>query len=156
MVNGSVNKRHHSEAVKQDALARLALGDSAYAVGKALGIPQTTVQMWRRHNAIATDVLATVSKEEVVTAGQRWAAVQELATGVLAGNLQRYYDDGTKLEPHELKDVAIVAGISADKHQDYTLGRKGMQVNVDARQQSVNVFEAMPREKLLELLSGDD
>lgn len=131
-----MRKHQYPEAVKREALAHIVAGESAYAVAKAMAIPETTVQTWRRELAL---VVAPVSKELVVTAGVRWAAVQEQATTLLTGNLQRYNDRGTDLEPHELKDVAVVAGIASDKFLDHTQGRKGMTINanIDNRTQTV-------------------
>ena len=43
----------------------------------------------------------------------------------------------TYLRPNQLRDLSITVGISRDIHFDYTEGRKGTEVVVDARQQSV-------------------
>lgn len=125
-----MSRRGHPEAVRQEALSRLEMGESAYAIARVMGIPQTTIQMWRKLHRTVSEAVATVSKEDVITAGTRWAAVQELATAVLTGNLKHYEESGLRLEPHELKDVAIVAGISSDKFLDHTQGRKGTTINV--------------------------
>ena len=63
-----------------------------------------------------------------------------LGMAIIRAHLVHYaaeMDEGEYLRPNQLRDLSITIGISRDIHLNYSEGRKGMEIQVDARQPSV-------------------
>ena len=92
----------------------------------ALGIPRTTLIEWRDRSADTVDsktdtpsksIPPSVLAERPHDFAGMWGEVQELAAARMRELIP---------EEKDLRAVAIAAGIAADKHLDYTAGRRGM------------------------------
>jgi transposase-like protein len=126
----------YTEEQRVDALARLEInGGNVLATSREVGISRATLRRWRNEVGaveegvrMATAMVAT----EVVTPAERWLAVANQATDLLSSNLTRYNKLKTLLAPDDLRRVAVVAGIAADKHLDYRDGRASNTTNVQA------------------------
>ena len=126
----------YTEEQRVDALARLEInGGNVLATSREVGISRATLRRWRNEVGaveegvrLATAMVAT----EVVTPAERWLAVANQATDLLSSNLTRYNKLKTLLAPDDLRRVAVVAGIAADKHLDYRDGRASNTTNVQA------------------------
>lgn len=135
------------------ALAALeANGGNVKRTAAAVGIPRSTLQLWRDSAVAAAPELA-LTLAPAATVKTDWADLfgeaAKLGAQLITENLQRYA--GTPLKPSELRDVAVVSGIAVDKHLDYRDGRKSASVTVDAR--SVNLTQ-LTDEQLARLNSG--
>ncbi len=140
---------HYSNQERAQALARLEFNNgNAKRTANELGIPRTTLIDWR-DQAIE---LGAVSEGAVTRHPTDWKALCEEAGTLyldvardsallLQQQLQVYLalPDDEPLKPQGLREVAVVSGIASDKAQDLLLGRKGTEVNVDVRQQSVRL-----------------
>lgn len=120
--------QQYSDQEVRDALAALEMNaGNVLRTAKQLGLPRTTLIEWRDRMSSAVD---TEKPSRVHDFAALWAEVQAAATARMLELLPQTDD---------LRAVATAAGIAADKHLDYAQGRKGTQVNVDARQQSVTL-----------------
>jgi len=131
----------YTEEQRVDALARLEInGGNVLATSREVGISRATLRRWRNEVGaveegvrMATAMVAT----EVVTPAERWLAVESQATELLAENLEKFRGaTGAPMEPSDLRHVAVVAGIAADKQLDHRDGRKGNVTNVVANAQA--------------------
>ena len=108
------------------ALAALDLNaGNVKRTAREIGIPHATLRLWRDTVAAAVpDGVPTVPENRPSVLAQTphdfagmWAEVQELAAARMRELIP---------EEKDLRAVAIAAGIAADKHLDYTAGRRGM------------------------------
>ena len=104
---------------RAEILAELTLrGGNAHATARSLNIPPSSVRSIRDRAGLANPAPKRQDFEAI------WASAETQA-------IQR----GVELLPESgLRDVAYFAGIAADKHLDYSQGRKGMAVTVDQSQ----------------------
>lgn len=138
-------RRSYTPEQIAEALAALELnGGNVKRTAVALGIPRPTLILWRGQANAAAGGVTDTSDTEKKGAAAPWvhdfAALWAEAQEVLIRRVIAVAATGS------LKDVAVAAGIAADKHQDYAQGRKGAatQVNVDASTKTVQiVYEDM-------------
>ena len=118
---------HYTDQQVAEALAALELnGGAIRPTARELGIPPATLVNWRDGVRAAVPVNPNAEKQPHDFA-QVWADTE---TEILA--LLR-----EKAPVASFRDLSIFAGIAADKHLDYSQGRKGSQqtVNIDNRTQ---------------------
>lgn len=119
----------YSDTQVQQALAALECNaGNVKRTALQLGIPRTTLLSWRDGVSRVPDTEKPSVSHDFAA---MWGEVQELATKRMR-----------ELIPGEtdLRAVATAAGIAADKHLDYTLGRKGgSTVNVDNSTKTVTI-----------------
>ena len=117
------NHTRHKEIehLKPDVLEALASGQTMRSVAKQYGIGLSRVNDWWQ--ATKTLLSVTPADEQRLaerweqTLAERWEAVQRRAMARMEETLPKA----------RLRDASVAAGIAADKHQDYTVGRKGTQ-----------------------------
>lgn len=118
-----------------EALALLELNSgNVKRTATELGIPRATLTFWR-DKALAVDPERALSP--VVTEERDFAAVWAEAQGEVLALLRE------KAPTASFRDLSIFAGIAADKHLDYSVGRKGSQVTVDNRTQNVIASDSL-------------
>ncbi len=102
-------------------------GGNITAASKQLDMPRRTLSLWYNQARIATQAeKASHDYASLWAEGQR-AFLSEAVKKAKEGKTQ-------------LRDLVIAAGIAADKHLDYSEGRKGSGVNVNANQ-AIVVFD---------------
>lgn len=102
----------------------IANAGNASLTAQQTGIPRTTLLRWRvMHETADAAVIPRPESTQIDHAGE-WSEIQQLAR-------QRIRELIPATE--DVRALGIVAGIAADKHLDYTQGRRGHTVNVDAR-----------------------
>ena len=143
----------YTDQQRIEVLARLEVnGGNVTRTARECGVPKPTLLSWRDKALAAGSTMHLTATDPVKTDyGEIWGEAAALGGRLIYENFQRYVD--RPLTPSDLKNVAITAGIASDHHLDYTQGRKGTQVNVDARTQTVNV-EGLTTEELRRLASG--
>ena len=94
---------------------------------RELGINPSTLIEWRNLGRAAAGDGNTKINAEI------WESAQQMGAALVRDQLSRALDSDERIPARDLRDYAIAAGISADKHLDYRDGRKGTQINVDAR-----------------------
>lgn len=98
----------YTPAQKAAALAELELRHgNVNGTARALGIPQKTLEHWAKKTQAANLTTKNIDYAEL------WAEKERLA-------LQRL---GELVPTASFRDLAIFAGIAADKHLDHLLGR---------------------------------
>src|SRR3990167_7049136 len=131
-----VMARTYTPEQRVEALAALELNGGALRfTAAAVNVPAPTLLRWRDEAERVPEIAER--KEDPAWAGL-WAATMEAALAELH----------RKMPGMGGKDLAIAAGIAADKHQDYWLGRKGTAINIDARQQTIRLGPDTPDEVL--------
>lgn len=119
--NTSGGRRSYTDSEIAEALAALELnGGNVKRTAVQLGIPRTSLLRWRDEVTTVSDTADTENRSHQF-AGM-WAEVMRLATERLRELIPAETD---------LRAVAVAAGIAADKHLDYTQGRKGAQTTVN-------------------------
>ena len=130
----------YRDELKQQAVARHLAGESQAAIAESIGVPRQTVTSWA---ASADGIRQSLDsgplslKKELA---DQAAGVIHKALHIIDATLEHYIaqiEVGEYPKPSQLRDITVTAGISRDIHLDYTDGRKGMEIQVDARQQSV-------------------
>ena len=121
----------YPEAKIVDALAALELNrGNLDLTARQVGVSRPTLRKWR-DAALAVSADLPLKRTDPDFAS------------ILAGKELKVLDlIGKKAPDATFRDLSIFAGIAADKHLDYRDGRKGTNVNVDARQQNLNVYTA--------------
>lgn len=118
------------------ALAALELnGGNVKATAGQLGMPHATLRLWR-DRALSTNPDRPLSPAVPIVRdfATLWADAQSLAISKALAIAEKL----TEATPENLTALTKLAAVAADKHLDYTHGRKGgTQLNVDARQQNV-------------------
>lgn len=154
-------ERHYTVTQKAEAVARVIAGESMREAAQDLGVPYETLRGWVAKHRSATARLRPAGdasgqasaitqthieglrgqKDATRGAGSNrdgfaamWASTEARAAKLISRQLDDYERDGRELSPRELQHIAIVGGISSDKHLDHRDGRKGATTNVDARQ----------------------
>lgn len=133
--------RTYTDADRVRALGALeANGGNLSRTVRETGVPIGTLSLWRNAALSAgTERSLKPAEREKPEWADLYGRAARLGARIIARNLRRYrYMD---LKPHELRDVAVVAGIAVDKHLDYRDGRKGAQVNVSANAQAGVVIQ---------------
>ena len=125
------------------------------------GIPRPTVILWRNQareagQAVVIPAGPTDWKQIREEAAGAFMRIATKATALLDQELDRYLaGDGEPLKPAGMREIAVIKGIASDKALDFTLGRKGAEVNIDARHQQMTVGPAeLPPERLHALLAA--
>ena len=143
-----MTQRIYSDELHLEAVIRVQAGESQREVSRTLGIPLATVHDWYSEAEAAAGRVHPKDPPAVDHAAL-WASANEIAAKRIISNVAGLPETG--LKPHEIRDIAIVGGISVDKHLDYRDGRKGAQVpNVDARQLHFHVTPEQARALLEE------
>ncbi len=136
---------------KQEILDLLATGESIRAVSVSTGVDRSTLGRWRDSAIAAGDTREGLRASKPLTPAE-WSPiygiVAQRAAEIIHVQLERYED--IDLSPSQLRDVAIVAGIMADKHLDYRDGRKGALISFD-QSQNLNIPEGTSLEQLKQL-----
>jgi hypothetical protein len=126
--------RYTDEQVR-DALVQLELnGGNVKRTAVALGIPRTTLIEWRDGMSATTDTEKKRgdARDYGALRGEvQWTA----ATTALAMVADMPHT------PDGLRALAVLAGIAAGKHLDYTQGRKGSTTNVHVGDTNTLVVE---------------
>ena len=132
--------KQYTAAQRTDALAALELthGSNATRAASALGIPRPTLVRWRKEHEAVSAGRQMVHAEQSVDMldternahAERWAEVQRK----LLARAETLVE-----EAESLRDVMVDAGIAADKQMDYSQGRKGATLHVDARSQHLHL-----------------
>lgn len=123
-----------------NALAQHELnGGNVQYTASQLQIPRKTLAFWVKKAGVATLAVKTYDYAEL------WAAKERKA-------LERL---GELIPNASFRDLSIFAGIAADKHLDYSEGRKGATVNIDNRSVHIDTTEALQalRAAKMELLN---
>lgn len=122
----------YTDEQRTEALIRLELNaGNLKRTAREIGVPPPTLRMWRDGMlAAGTTMHLSPAAPEKTDFAALWAKVQVVATTRLLELLPR---------ADTIRDVATAGGIAADKHLDYTQGRKGSQVTVDARSQHLTI-----------------
>ena len=137
---------HYTEEQRAAALAQLELnGGNAYRTSRQLGIPRPTLQLWyRQREAIAAG--REIALQELKDAGMLeqspGMSSQKELFAERGGRVQQVLLDQLEkraIKPQKLRDLAVAAGIAADKQMDYSLGRRGADVHVGIDQRSVTL-----------------
>ena len=132
--------RSYSDELKQKAVARHLAGESQAAIAESIGVPRQTITSWAGSaDGIRQSLDAAPLSLKRELADQA-AEVIRKALHIIDATLEHYIaqmEAGEYPKPSQLRDITVTAGISRDIHLDYTDGRKGAEVVVDARQQSV-------------------
>lgn len=144
--------RQYTDQERIDALARLELNAGRLKPTAAeLGIPHATLRLWRDQMfAENPGTVATLSPPvpEIVDFAGRWAEVMQAAQKRLLELIP---------QSESVREVAIAAGIAADKHLDYRDGRKGAAVSViNDNRRTVNNLNVITDEKLDRVLAAVD
>ena len=122
----------YPEAFRLECVARLiANGGRIRETAAELGIPSSTLLNWRdeadQGSRADLSVRDKMHAERYLQASLRGA---ELMIDELEAALDK---ERGSIPARDLRDYAIVAGIASDKALDFRDGRKGTQINVDAR-----------------------
>ena len=135
------------------ALAALEMNEGNVArTAREVGIPRPTIASWRDTAIEAGQALPmpadgktdwTAVREE---AGQLCAANALTAAQIVRDNLAKLKD--TDLKVGDLQRVAIIGGIQTDKAYDLLVGRRGGDINVDARSVHYPALEALTSDEL--------
>lgn len=121
----------YPEAKIVDALAALELNrGNLDLTARQVGVSRPTLRKWR-DAALAVSADLPLKRTDPDFASI-WAGKELKVLDLI----------GKKAPDATFRDLSIFAGIAADKHLDYRDGRKGTNVNVDARQQNLNVYTA--------------
>ena len=127
------------------ALGQLALnGGAVRRTARQVGIPEATIRLWR-DEANASGAMLPSSHPN---APADWSEVTRLMKETITEGVAILRG---KLPTMGGRDVAIAIGILSDKTLDFTVGRKGMELNVDARSQSLTVPPGTTLEDLVSL-----
>ena len=136
-----MGKTMHDPAIRTEAVARYRAGETQQAIANDLGVAVSSVSSWNTHQAVGVGATMAAAPAERKTELARQAGdIVGLGMAIIRAHLLHYaaqMDEGKYLRPNQLRDLSITVGISRDIHFDYTEGRKGTEVVVDARQQSV-------------------
>ena len=118
------------------------------------GIPRQTITLWRdtaieQGQALPMPADRKTDWREVrEEAGLIFLDVAREASDVVIANLRRYKAEDRVLKPHELREVATVLGINADKSFNFLIGPKGVALNIDARSVHLPALEALSTDEL--------
>ena len=99
------------------------------------------MQLWRKQAVEAGRTIPVGIAERTdwnqirEQAGHKFFYLAEEMVDILRGNLEQYRN--RPLKPGDFQHLSISTGIATDKAIDLLVGRKGMEVTVDNRQQSV-------------------
>jgi transposase-like protein len=137
------------------ALAALEMNEGNVAkTAREVTVPHATITMWR-DRAIEQGQTLPLSadrktdwREVREEAGLIFLAVAREASDVVIANLRRYKAEDRVLKPHELREVATVLGINADKSFNFLIGPKGIEFNIDARSVHLPALEALSSDEL--------
>ena len=152
----------YTDTDKAQALAKLEMnGGNVKKTARELGMPHSTLILWRRHAVEAGDV----SVEAVTLQPTNWTAVREkagnlylnnarLAAGIVRDNLEQL--KGQELSLGDTQRVAVIQGISADKAYDLLFGRRGGEFNVAIDNRRQNVLANIPSAALEALIAQAD
>lgn len=123
-MNTSPHKRTYTAEQRAAALAEVTLqGGNLRKAAAITGIPRATISWWARAAEQAGTPLPPGPCERVDFA-QLWHDTQVAALAKLGELLDQAATP---------KEAAYIAGLAADKFLDFTQGRRGHQINVDAR-----------------------
>lgn len=143
----------HPAATRQEALARVAAGESARSIGQALGIADKTVLRWAEQVPEAMSRIVAPIKEKIA----------DDATIAMVRAVTKLDQLVAEAEPFQLRDVAYSAKALSDIALDWRDGRKGGVVlndNRDQRTNTLNVFAEMSldqkRAALARLVGGGE
>ena len=137
----------YTHEIRTEAVARVIAGESLRAVAADMGIERSTLRGWY---ARAQEIGEPLMQERGVDHAAQWGEASSLAAQLIKRQLTRYADDDRDLSPRDLQSVAIVGGISTDKHLDYRDGRTKGGINVDNRQVHLQVSPEQARALLAE------
>ena len=110
--------RTYSDELKQAAVARHLAGESQAAIAESIGVPRQTVTSWAASTDGIRQSLDSAPLSLKKELADQAAGVIHKALHIIDATLEHYI-------------------AHRDIHLDYTDGRKGMEIQVDARQQSV-------------------
>ena len=143
--------RTYTPEFRAQALAQLELNAGALRqTARELDVPAPTLQMWRDSEvgalqpvqAVQPTVRAKTTEptDFVALLGQRFRQALELMA--------------EKLPSMGARDLAVATGILSDKLLDHRDGRKGMELNIDARSQHLALPASLTIEELKALAAG--
>ncbi len=111
-----------------DALAQLELnGGNLKRTAAEVGVAPFTLRGWRDRVLEVTPELPLKTKDRDFA--ELWAAKEEMILEIV----------GQKAHSASFRDLSIFAGIAADKHLDYSQGRKGEKASVELNGATINV-----------------
>ena len=147
MGNMARERTVYTREQKLEAIARVETGESIHKVAAAMDAPYRTVRDWvHRAKTAGADSL----QDYRVDHAELWGGASELAANLIRKQLTKYAEDDRDLSPRDLQSVAIVGGISTDKHLDYRDGRTKGGINVDNRQVHLQVSPEQAKALLAE------
>ena len=146
----------YPDSVRAKTLAALEFnGGNVQKTAREANIPRSTVHFWRDQARAAGQAIPTRVPEQIDwadiknQAGRPFLEMAGELLDIMRSNLEQFRD--TKLKAGDLQHLAIALGITTDKALDILVGRKGMEINVDARQQSVRLSGDELKDALAEL-----
>ena len=132
--------RVYTAEQRAQALAALEMnGGQLRRTAAECGIPVGTLSLWRD------------TRPECSADAERKPDYVDLFDGLLRAAVARSI---AGLPAAPAKDAAVVAGIAADKLLDFRDGRRGTQVNIDARSQHLALPASLTIEELKALAAG--
>ena len=132
-----MNVRTYSDEERASAIALILAGESVAEAARSLDAPYETVRAWWWATPQGALQRTEAPIKQPYDHAALWAESSARAARLIAARLDDYEEQGRELSPRELQHLAIVGGISTDKHLDYRDGRTKQGFSVDAR--SVNV-----------------
>lgn len=118
----------HPAAIRQEALARVAMGESMNGVATALGLNPKTVQSWAGAAREKLPEIGLPVKERI------GKDLQLAMVACVERTLELLPDAATP------RDTAYAAKCMSDAALDWLYGRKGTTLNVDARSGDTNTI----------------
>jgi transposase-like protein len=146
-------ERYTTEQRRVALVALAANGGDVPATADQLGIPDDTLYQWRvkaeQSDAIAENTLRMSESERrdrIVARSEDWGQLWGEAEAEALARIRQVLPLTTNV-----RDLAILAGISADKRMDHYYGRKGQNVPagtmVDARTVAVHLHGLNPTQE---------
>jgi transposase-like protein len=144
--------RTYTAEERQAALETLVtLDGNCHAASRETGIERTTLVRWAKEMAAvnAGIALALFNPAHAKALQERWERLQHLTIDHAEAAL-------TDTEhPPRLHDLAAIGRVAHDAFFDHKHGRKGMQIDVDARTVVINPLTKLSLDELRALAAGD-
>ena len=127
--------REYDDGERTNLVARVVAGETMRGVSEDSGVPYSTLKGWvdsyaEQDRSFSLKIGSPAAYDHAALYGRATA----LGAQLIQRELQRRLDQpDNPVSARDLQSLAIVSGISADKHLDYRDGRKGTQITVDNR-----------------------
>lgn len=125
-----------AEQVQAAMATLIERGNNVKATARELGIPRSTLRLWRSKANLSFPILTVPSNVTIVADyGALWASAEQTAIARMMALIPQETD---------LRAVAYAASIAADRHMDYSArslspGRKGSTVQIGGENSPVLV-----------------